>query len=182
MAETPTRALCIRKPWCNLILSGDKDIELRSTNTSICGRVCIAQSGTSEGENLHWKQKIEAARERTMQALEFVSKKEAARLEQPKAESATEKELPQKADDKETELNQEEVEEPHKKETEACQTQSWNKRDSFGTSGIPGTTRTMSTTRATTKVGPLRTTRRVGRRATTLTTGQQACDSEPQWC
>ena len=48
MAETPTCALCIRKPWCNLILSGDKDIELRSTNTSIRGRICIAQSGTSE--------------------------------------------------------------------------------------------------------------------------------------
>lgn len=48
MAETPTRALCVRKPWCDLILSGDKDIELRSMDTSIRGRICIAQSGTSE--------------------------------------------------------------------------------------------------------------------------------------
>lgn len=41
-----TRALIVRQPWIELILSGQKTWEMRSTGTSIRGRIGLIEQGT----------------------------------------------------------------------------------------------------------------------------------------
>lgn len=40
------RALIVRQPWVDMILSGEKTAEMRSRNTNIRGRVGIIEQGT----------------------------------------------------------------------------------------------------------------------------------------
>lgn len=42
----PDRALIVRRPWCDLILSGLKPWEMRSALTRIRGRIGIIQAGS----------------------------------------------------------------------------------------------------------------------------------------
>ena len=41
-----TRALIIKKPWLDLILSGEKTWEIRGSNTKIRGRIGLIESGS----------------------------------------------------------------------------------------------------------------------------------------
>lgn len=44
--DLPSKALLIREPWVDLILSGQKTWEMRSSMTKFRGKFCIAKSGS----------------------------------------------------------------------------------------------------------------------------------------
>lgn len=46
MSDSICRALIIRKPWLDLILSGQKTWEMRSRNTNITGWIGLIEQGT----------------------------------------------------------------------------------------------------------------------------------------